>query len=98
MENITTEAVDVVNSEKFGIQTTLIMNLGFKTEEHKLIPELLTLDQYNEKVDTFTNYGEVGVMELDCIDEYGSSYTILVNDSILQGSYFKFQRVNVQEA
>lgn len=96
MEDTKLEYTENTDSKKIGIQVVLMLNLGFSIEEHKLIPELLTPEEYDEKVETFLNYGDYEKMELECIDAYGSTYSLIVNNNLLAGSYFKFQRVNVQ--
>jgi hypothetical protein len=88
--------LDTSDTTRFGIQGTLVLNLGFSVEEHKMIPELLTPEEYDNKIDAYLNYGEYDKMELECIDSYGAPYSLLVNKNILAGSYFKFQRVNIQ--
>lgn len=93
MENITPNITD---ANKFGIQGILVLNLGSVIEEHRMIPELLTPEEYEAKIEKYLEYGTYEKIELECVDSYGVPYTILVNQNLLNGSYFKFVRVNIQ--
>jgi len=97
MENKLQDVVENTESTKFGIQGTLVLHLGSAIEEHKLIPEMLTEDEFEEVVEKYTKYGEYSAMELECLDSYGNVYTLILNKHMLTNTYFKFQRVNVQQ-
>lgn len=83
--------------KKLGLQIVLVTEFGGRSEEHYFVPELLTPSDYEEKVQSFVAYLDWPVIECDCVDNMtGSIYTSIFGHNILQKSYFKFLRVNVE--
>ena len=74
----------------FYWQITLVLNLGFKTEEHKYAPFVASNEEFEEKIDNYTSYDTWDFTTSDCVDEYGNAYRLVLNSNLLKNSYFKF--------
>lgn len=84
-------------AKKYIFQITLVMNLGFKTEEHKLLSFTATEDEYADKQLAYRDYEDWPWFEGDFVDDYNNVYFMTIGKQLLIGSYFKFKCLGLEK-
>ena len=83
---------------KYIIETVLTLNHGFQLEEHFLLPQALTAEEYSTKTEQYRSYSDLDYFECTCLGDGGSQYDLLVNKPLLQTAFFKFRVLQTVEA
>ena len=68
----------------------IVSYIGGGKEVHRIAPIALTDEEYEKKIESYSNYQQWEYFTATCLDDYDNKYEIILNNAILQSSYFTF--------